>query len=462
MAICTHNIIATSYGRDFFIGFMRNVGGSQFVSLRLVIGTNADNANYIVRTSEETIRQGSVSSGNPVTIVVPADPRRVNLQITDSDFSNRDKGINIHSTGPEAIFAIAENFVSPFNFGVFLAYPCLTVQNGNYEYYIVSTDATSLINSQFLLVGCEDSTTFTITPTQSITIPRDLQMRNAPSETINPNTMSRDFSLGQYQTLLVRSATDLTGTKIVSNRPITVISGHECANVPSSASGCEPLAVHVPPLAYWGSSFLLASFAGRNNEQSFRAISAVETTFEYTCGTSTSQVPAKTSVDINTQSDSYCYLVSNNPILVVQFSHGGSLDNKGDPAIAMISPINQYVKEISFMTLPTREFPLNYVSVTVPEEVFNDRQIMLDGRRLVCDWEDIYDREDEVVGYGCSKAISSATSPRQHTIVHEADDGRISVLVYGFNVRQSLGYAYLTGLDLTAGNGNFIAYFRNM
>lgn len=446
--------VATSYGRDFYIGFMRNVGGSPFVSLRLVIGTTADSANYVVQTSTEMIRQGTVTKQNPVSIEVPSNPRRLNLQVTDSTFSNRDKGVNIRATGDKDIFVIAENFVSPFNFGVFLAYPCITVPGGNYEYYVVSTDATSLLNSQFLLVGCEDDTTISIEPTKSIMIPQDPQMATTTTVTIDAGMTSQDFSLNRFQTLLIRSSNDLTGTKIVSNKPLTVISGHECANVPLSESGCEPLAIHVPPLAYWGTRFLLAPFTGRTGPQSFRVISAVDTDVVRICGLENSdkfQTEDQTLIEFST--DKYCFLESTEPVLIAQFSTGGSIDNKGDPAVAMLSPINQYVKEISFLTLPSRDFPLNYISVTVSEEHFNSRQILLDGEMLDCEWKDIYNRDEEVVGYGCSKAISSGTSPTQHTVTHDDEDGQISVLVYGFNARQSLGYAYLAGLDITAGDG---------
>ena len=433
---------------------MRNVGGSPFVSLRLVIGTTADSANYVVQTSTEMIQRGTVTSQNPVTIEVPSNPRRLNLQVTDGTFSNRDKGVNIQATGDEEIYVVAENFVSPFNFGVFLAYPCITVPGGNYEYYVVSTDATNLLNSQFLLVGCEDDTTISIEPTKSIMIPQDPQMATTTTVTIDAGMTSQDFSLNRYQTLLIRSSNDLTRTKIVSNKPLTVISGHECANVPISESGCEPLAIHVPPLAYWGTRFLLAPFTGRTGPQIFRVISAVNTDVVHICGVEDGdkfQSEEKTFIEIST--DKFCFLESTEPVLIAQFSTGGSIDNKGDPAVAMISPISQYVKELSFLTLSSTDFPLNYISVTVSEEHFNTRQILLDGEMLDCEWKDIYNRDEEVVGYGCSKAISSGTSPTQHTVTHDNEDGQISVLVYGFNARQSLGYAYLAGLDITAGDG---------
>ena len=71
------------------------------------------------------------------------------------------------------------------------------------------------------------------------------------------------------QTLLVLHADDLTGTNVLSNKPLMVISGHECAYailnyndivmcfcvlIPS----CEPQALQVPLTTTWGTRFLIA------------------------------------------------------------------------------------------------------------------------------------------------------------------------------------------------------------
>ena len=58
------------------------------------------------------------------------------------------------------------------------------------------------------------------------------------------------------QTLLIGKAhVNLTGSKVVSNKPIT---GHECGNVPSTQDYCDDLAVSIPPTSIPGarSSFL--------------------------------------------------------------------------------------------------------------------------------------------------------------------------------------------------------------
>ena len=428
---------------------MSNFGGSSFTSLRLVIGTTAaDNVkvDYVVEASGESIQTGDVSSGTPAVVNIPTD---LELQVTDSDFANRKKGIHVYTTGDESIFVIAENFVSPFNYGVFLAYPCLTSETDmSYEYYIISVQANDIIRSQFLLVGCVNDTTITVTPTQSLSLPQDPQIATDTSVTVEPETTSHTFTLNQMQTLFVSSANDLTGTKIVSNKPLTVISGHECANVPFSESDCKPLVIHVPPYATWGTKFLLAPFAGRTGVQSFKVISAEPTSITNKCGSSKSQI----TVDVTSfllNANEYCYLESSKPLLVVQFSTGGSIDRQGDPAITMISPIDQYVNEIAFFSLPTSTFPSNYISVTVSVEHYNGERILLDGAAIDCDWTEIQNNDADIVGYGCSKAVTSGgDTPKQHTVSHMDADGLISVLVYGFGAAPGRGYAYLAGQNI--------------
>ena len=443
---------ASSYGKDFYIGFMRNLGGGAFTSLRLVIGTTAESADYVVETSAgEMIQMGMVSSGTPVVVEIPS---HLELQITQSNFENREKGIHVYTTGDETIFVIGENFIHPLNYGTFLAYPCITVAgDASYEYYVVSTDdPTDFLHSQFLLVGCEDDTTITVTPSQSVTIPQDPQTSMTTSVTVEANTMSDEFTLNQLQTLLVSSVDDLTGTKIVSNKPLTVISGHECANVPSSESGCEPLALHVPPLATWGTKFLLAPFAGRTGVQNFKAISAEAASIIYTCGTTSRGAQGVTTLEINT--DEYCYVESSQPLLLVQLSTGGSIDSKGDPAVAMISPIDQYVSEIAFFSLPTSNFPSNYISVTVSAEHYDAESIMLDEAAIDCEWQEIRNDEEEIVGYGCSKEVTSgANNPTQHSVTHTGANGLLSVLVYGFSAFPGRGYAFLAGQKIAVTDG---------
>lgn len=424
---------------------MSNLGGGSFANLQAVVGTPDTSAEFKVESNNGVIFEGTVFSGMPVTIQLDRE-----FQVTSSDFVERQKGIRIYSTGSESITVLAKNSVTFINFGAYLAYPCRTFEtNSAYEYVVISVNSAVAL-SRFLLVGCESDTVITVIPTQMVSIPQDLQDSLSASTNIETGATSHQLVLNKMQTLQISSISDLTGTKIISNKPLTVISGHECANVPSTSSGCEPLAVQIPPTFTWGEEFLLSPFAGRRGVQTFKAVTSQNNTFfTWVCGTESREAREDTVLQIDT--DEHCYLKTSKPVLVIQLSFGGSIDRLGDPAVAMISPIDQYIHETEFFSLPTRDFSTNYISITVTAEHYNPNSILLDGTAVNCKWQVIYNNtvSFDIAGYSCNVRITSAFgSDTQHEIAHLNSDGLISVLAYGFSTFPAQGYAYLTGQEL--------------
>lgn len=450
-----HLHAASTYGQDFYIGFMRSTGGSPLVIPRLIVSTPSASTAFVVETMSEIAYQGTVTSGSPIVITLSAE-----LQVTGSDFSNREKGIHIYTNGTEPLFVLTETVLANINYGTYIAYPCQIHETlTSYKYTVLSHDSPSpALQSTFLLVGCEDNTSVTITPSQIVTLPADAQKASS-SISVNPNVQSHKLTLNKIQTLLVFSDNDLTGTVITADKPLTVVSGHECVNVPLMESGCEPLAIQLPLTSTWGTNFILAPFDGRNSAQRFKAVTSKNnTTIAYTCD-NTSVTITNVSIFFELSTDKYCYLESSNPILLAELSVGQTLDSLGDPAIAMISPIDQYIQEVQFVSLPNTHFPNSYISITVPTEHYSPNGIFLNGEIITCQWQTIYNRSSIAVGYGCSMAVSSeANTPAQHTISHIRPGGLFSVLVYGFNTFPYQGYAYLTGQHITL-PGKLLIFF---
>ena len=432
---------ASASAREFDVGFMQGFGGSGFPSeLRLQIGTSSSSASFTVTDqSGAVISSGMVSPTNPAAVVVPS-----NYLVTTTGFQGRNRGVHISSDNP--VFVVVENFIAFFNHGTYLAYPSDEIAGATtYEYYIISAD-NSLDGrlSQFLLVGSMSNTNITVTPTENVDIPPDPRSSSSSPALVTAGS-SATFMLDRLQTLMVSSLDDLTGTRILSDKPLTVISGHQCANVPHDHTGCEPLAFQVPPASTWGNRFLLAPFAGRATQQKFRVISGEPMTVMYTCGNSSQTINDTTDLVITTSE--YCSLASSRPALVVQLSMSGLTDSMGDPAIALVSPTDQYISESTFITLSSDTFPTSYISVTVLAEHFSDTSILLDGSQLNCGWVPIYIPSDEIVGYGCSFPLPTSSNSTLHTVSHN-NNGLVSVTVYGFSGISFLGYAYLAGQSI--------------
>ncbi len=314
---------------------------------------------------------------------------------------------------------------------------------------MISTDVVSSPQSQFLLVGCENDTTLSIIPSQSVTLPQDIQL-----SVLSISLEAEDVYHGtihQMQTVLITSNNDLTGTKIVSNKPLSVIAGHECASIPSHLSGCEPLAVQLPPSLTWGNTFLLASFSGRDTDTVFKFVSTEPADVVIACERSLS-LENITSFQFSVSAGTYCFVRSTQPILFVQFATSGINDGRGDPAVALVSPVDQYVHNISFTVPPGNIFSGVYISVTVSAQHFDNNSIFYDGETLVCSWIEIYDDNATLSGYGCNYTITNLRNElaSQHHVSHLEPDGLISVLVYAFST-SSIGVAYLAGQRITVG-----------
>ena len=436
---------ASSYGREFFIAVPSAL--SFGLVPQLIIGTSASNASYSVETAAGVIREGNVHFDNPVNVTFSS----TDILVMGSDYAEREKGIRVRATGMEPIFVLVTTITSA-GFGDYLAYPCHGFELDNYEYYAISTTSTSQgFSSQVVLVACEDETVVTVTPTETINLPLDVQDPESRSINIFAGS-NHTVAINQMQTLLLSTmGVDLTGTKVVSNKPLTVISGHECGTVPESFRFCEQLAVQVPPTLTWGSEFLLAPFVGRTSGQFYKVVAASsDTTIIYKCGSSSSLATVLADPGnfflFQTESSDYCYMYTNNPVFVVQMATGGFVpgDDLGDPVMAIVPPIQQHVSSARFLSLRTVEFESHGISVTVAREHFRTLDILYDGLPLNCTWNEIMNTDDCIVGFGCTMTVTAGS----HTVSHAAEGGLLSVMAYGFDSSPLRGYAYSAGLNI--------------
>ena len=400
-----------------------------------------------VETDSGEIYRGTTTAASPVTILLPT-----NLSTQDSSYSYRNKGVHVNSIGGGKLSVLAINLQQASTVGGYLAYPCHSVDGSPYyEYYIVSTQSYYYgFDSEFLLVGCEANTMISVTPTQTINIPIDVQSSSSMSATVQRNT-NHQITLNKMQTLLVRAAdysSDLTGTRIISNKPLTVISGHECANIPSSQYGpCAHLAEQILPTTTWRQNFLLVPFGGRSGQYYKIMSSKGGTTVARTCNSVTTTQTLSSPGNFSTfftSSTTYCSVVSNKPIFVTQLGIGGQQDGIGRPVITTVPSLDQYTDRYTFSSLNTSDFTIHQISVSVLPEYYQPNNIKLDGNPLQTNWTAIYNTGGSIVGYGCHVSVTGGAS---HTVSHDNPSGKMAVLVYGWNSAPFNGYSYLAGLS---------------
>ena len=406
-----------SFANEFFLGFATNFEGQ---------GVPEELSIFVTTTESEPVAfaisavgfsfTGTATSTSSVKVAIPT-----TLQVSLGN-NDREKGIRVKAEGDRTIVVYGLSY-QEFTSDAFLALPCSNLAVDEYEYFAVSYSLSGDGSSLILIVACENDTLVT-TPTES-------------------------FFLQQQQTYQIDSLVDLTGTRVVSNKPISVFGAHQCADIPVSAAACDHLTEQIPPTVTWGTRFLIASLLGRESGERIRVISSRGATFTLNCSSFAS--PRDYSLpnpgdweEFEIQADNYCSIESSSPIYVSQYASGTTVDDRfGDPFAMMIPPIEQYSNNYVLQALP--EFAGNYLTIYVAPEHFQPDRIFVDSSSInESQWITVNCPLSEVAcGYITQVSITSG----EHRLYHEDSSARVGVSAYGFNEANSYGYP--GGLRLT-------------
>ena len=204
------------------------------------------------------------------------------FQVRDSGYEYRNLGLYITSLPIQPIIVIVIGDTSddtPQLQMTNIAHPYMEQLTNTYTYYGVSADVLSFDKfSQILIVSCRGNTIVTITPTQDICLPENPQLSDSIYLNISAGE-SHTVTLQELQSLLIGEPDiDLSGTKIVSNHPLTVVGGHDCVQIPTEYGDCDPISTQIPPTVNWGNSFLLPPLTSRTNGQRYKIIASENNT----------------------------------------------------------------------------------------------------------------------------------------------------------------------------------------
>ncbi len=241
----------------------------------------------------------------------------------------------------------------------------LPVDALNTQYIVADYQSTA----DFVVFAAFDDTTVTITPSNALTG--------------HAAGVPFDVTLARGQGYHARSSgLSLTGTLISANRPVGLTNGNLCTNVPPGVPFCDHIFEVAQPVQSWGTRALVTNLPNRPNGTIYRIIASQDGTTVSQDGVALSPVLQRGQL-IETASLPGSHVFSANlPIFVVQFMTGGlSLGAVlGDPAMGNMIPTEQYQSRYTFATLPTSQFPTQFVTV-----IADDRDlatITLDGNPI--------------------------------------------------------------------------------
>ncbi|XP_013406006.1 uncharacterized protein LOC106170605 [Lingula anatina] len=434
--------IKDSAGTEFAVMFMENRVDEYDTTLDLELfiapGFNATppftfnisyhlNGNYIAQSKELL----------PNKVLMVTIPWAMRMQGTALD----NKGILIQSHQEIVVYGVNKH---KFSNDGFLGLPASVL---GLEYYTVCYSPATYA-CEFGIAGVHDGTTVRITLPAKASPP--VKVAYAGVEYGNGGVFT--VTVNRYSSLEIQSAkdTDLTGTHIVSDKPIALFSGNIRTVVDTGVSR-DHLVEQIPPVQSWGKNFATVPIPQRTVGDHFKIIASQANT-KVTLKRSASV--AAEIYDINDAggfrtlsigSSEFTHISSDKPILVVQFVKSQRNPSEpADPSMIVVPPIEQYSSHYRFATTSsaTSTSYTNYFMMVIPRG--KETELQLNGQTIQATWTTIGDT-DYLGGF---VTLPAGTEEQAQTLIHSDSSVRFMGILYGGGDRESYAYPIGTKLEI--------------
>jgi hypothetical protein len=217
-------------------------------------------------------------------------------------------------------------------------------------------------NPWLSFVAAQDGTQVTIQPTVAIAGGTGVAAGAAGSATV--------YAMSAGEVLRLSQPADLSGSPIVSNKPIGVWAGNGCANLPAGMVACDGMHQQIPPVKALGHEYAAVRYrnriAGMEESPPWRIMGVVDgTTITYDpaapAGAPTTlmkgqvvEFDAAGPFDVQSQDALHpFYFGAHMTGCGVIGGYGSPLGCAGDPEFVNVIPQEQYLDDYVFFTDPT-------------------------------------------------------------------------------------------------------------
>ena len=384
--------------------------------------------------------------------------------LTDSRF----KGIRIKAQGKRRIILFGQHEEVGSN-DAYLALPVISRSAGSSYEYIVSSvfgysgklKAQKAKDSVTLIIGTENDTEIILEPSVIISHPFATLSdgKFVPEAPVDTCTVT----VQRFQTFYLQvHGKDMSGTRIIANKPISVFSGHECASIPLSSKPCDMLIEQIAPIDTWGTEVVTIPLITRSADVIKVFASQDSTTVSIThTDINSGMVTSDPSFTLDRNQfrelviSDYTLIQSNNPIGVFQFSRSHTTDNviTSDPFMLSVPPCEQYRDSYAVVPAPFNETIegtatgrvayINYTNIAVPAKYFNASMITVNNHPInASEFSPIKRVDSSIWGYGTRLVLDEGAQ----IIRHRKSNATMLVTMYGFSKRMSWGCTGGTGL----------------
>ena len=317
---------------------------------------------------------------------------------------DRQKGVIVEAADPTDELTVYVFNDAQTSSDAYMALSCVEFPaTKNYQYFVFSSDG-DYFESQFLITPCEDNTRISVRLSHSLTHPNWVLPSVAITKptSITKSVYGRLFN--RFDTVMLSSTTDLTGSIITSNKPLSVFVGHQCG-APGGTRDCNYLVEQVPPHPTYGDLFFMAPFSVRETGGIYRIGSVTDgsqVTINCDClvdSGSGNRVALQSkgirlySATVNRgqyvqcrtpglgDAQNYCCVQSSQPVTTMSYTLGHLTDSlpslpnppTGGPAMVYIPPATSYLNSYILTTAENMTTPFKgYLSYILPVLLFNN------------------------------------------------------------------------------------------
>ena len=406
--------------RDYYLAYFKNWVSSASLNDTVMVAYSEGPGLVTIKTGSR-IRKKSLSPGLPTI-----------FQITEPVTYYRSYKITVQSVSDSPIELFGGIFHQA-SAGAFKLFPpegvhYQSTQNAVYRYFAVSAPPDlPRMNSVVSIVSTADDTTVTIKLTADATVNHTY----TKGSTIT-------IQASRNQSIPIISANgDLTGTEVISNKPLAVYSGHECATIPTRKRYCDQIVEQIPPTSSLGTRYIASPFAGRQGGAVIKIVATNnQTAVTIKCDGSISNVLLNISQSylFTTPPNKACYIAASQPILVAQLSTGKGDELFGDPSMVILPPIEGFSNSSIVYSFGNDRAIRNYISLIMGETAVKDACITVDGLGI---------SRTDIISVAINETSSFnvvriSVSPGIHKV--RSSCGVVGVLAYGSG--PSTAYAY--------------------
>ncbi|KAK3088609.1 hypothetical protein FSP39_021255 [Pinctada imbricata] len=343
--------------------------------------------------------------------------------IIPSNLHVEKKGIEIKSSVPMTLFAINMEGANSDGFSV------IPVDKLGMEYFVPSTVG----ENEMTIVSPYDNNSVSVTMKMPL---GDVTFNN--KDYGNGDTFN--VVLNKFDTLEVNAYDPYAGTKIVSSKPIALVSGDRCTGL--EGVGCDHLLDMIPPTKSYSTDFIIPKLVDRKNSTVQIIASEGNTDInvnELSSGRQTHKNLASPGDHLDITVADLGVVSTSKKVLVTMFVHACCAPLYHEPFMMVVPGIDRYLPKYDFAVWDGGNRFQNHLTIVIPQG--NEKGLMLDGSAVAP-----YTKEYTVTVKGVTYSVFGVlTNEGAHHMIH-SKGVKFGLFVHGNTA--SNGYGYAAGMRM--------------